>query len=125
MFSIKLVIGGASLFVEAPDVCIAPAGTAQYDEAMRIADDYGCPVADLIQIFPPTYHDEDCTDTDAPEFVTTVAREDRTGNPLAILIHSVTDEEVSPVAGVNYQFLYPGDRAFIMNSHGQTVGDVK
>lgn len=123
MFTIKTIINGDTHLTQAECVTVGRTGTGVMLDALSlVGTDHRL---DLYQYFPETYRDEECRIVDAPAFDISVPRESAHYPAHAVIVTEVADEMHPGAAGTSYQFLYPGDQAFIMNANGQTVDLIK
>ncbi|WP_137766049.1 hypothetical protein [Nissabacter sp. SGAir0207] len=115
MFTIKTIIDGNTLLTHAAAVRIGREGSDALLDALDVAGEDGD--LDTFQHFPET--DEELGGSVA------IARFGQRYPAHAVIISEIFDESISSQPGTLYQFLYPGDRAFIMNANGQTVDLIK
>jgi len=127
MFTVKSVINGVTNIREQSSVVIAHAGSDRFDEILTQTNSHSNP--DFVLWLPAVYEDEKCTIALQEEELIFSEREGVTDkDALAVII----DDYESPNAefnghadGLHYQFIYPGDKIFVMNSHGSTIETVK
>lgn len=127
MFTVKTIIDGVTSVYESDRVTIADAGSERFNEILALTNDHSNP--DFAIWLPAVYADAECTQSLQEEELIVSERLDVLDkNALAILI----DDYESPAGakraafdGVKYQYIYPGDQAYVMNSHGSTIETVK
>lgn len=130
MFTIKTTINGASLLAEAETVSIAHRGSKQYDHAMQLAHVYDLKRPAALYIFSAPERPEGFLNSfrrlvKPRDYVTAIERDDSAGLPVAVIVSDAHDLTLTDLPGTAYQFVYPGDKAYVMNRHGETVECLK
>jgi len=122
MLTIKLSTAGSILISQSPEVSIGLKGSEVYQSVMGMTTAPGVPL-DAIQTFPDTFDGEG--NQLSEEMVLNVPRPDAKGHPIAVLITDLPGREFSEISGTNYQFLYAGDEADVLNENGISVHHIK
>lgn len=141
MFTVKRIINGATTVSEHETVTIAPNGSAAFNDAIEFTK-APSPVEDLQQIGFDVggiiYSDPDSeTVTSHINGVTVICDADRQN----VLVSScpgtlplsealgVVIVDMSKNGDVNqevqYDFIYPGEEVYVVNSHGSTVAQLR
>lgn len=121
MLTIKLKTAGSIFISQSPEVTIGPVGSEVYQSVMGMTTAPGVQL-DAIQMFPATFDGEFQL---SEETVLNVPRPDAKGYPIAVLITDLPGRDESEVSGTNYQFLYAGDEAEVLNENGISVEHIK
>lgn len=127
MFTIKSIIDGVTHIAEQKSITIARAGSSRFDEILRMTNSHSNP--DFVIFLPPVFEDPECEKALQEEEVIFSEREDLLDtDAIAILIEDFESPEYvkrQAFDGLRYQFIYPGDQVYVMNSHGSTIETVK
>lgn len=127
MFTVKTTIGGVTHISELPSITIARPGSDTFSSVLAQTNNTSNP--DFAIMLPAVYADAECTETLQEEELIISERNDVLDeNAIAILV----EDFESPISakrkafdGVRYQYIYPGDTVYVMNSHGSTIETVK
>ncbi|GKX54087.1 hypothetical protein SOASR030_01990 [Leminorella grimontii] len=127
MFTVKTIINGVTHICELPSITIARADSERFNDVLAQTNDHSNP--DFAIWLPAVYEDAEGTKPLQEEELIVSERADVLDeDAIAILIK---DYE-SPISarhqafdGVQYQYIYPGDQVYVMNSHGATIEAVK
>lgn len=122
MLTIKLSTAGSIFISQSPEVTIGPAGSEVYQSVMNVTSAPDGPL-DAVQMFPETFDDHGGQLSE--EMVLNIPRPDAKGQPIAVLITDIAGREAPEVSGTNYQFLYAGDEAEVLNENGISVHHIK
>lgn len=127
MFTVKSIIDGVTHFAEQESITIARAGSSRFDEILRMTNSHSNP--DFVIFLPPVYEDPECKKALQEEELIFSERDDVLDtDAIAILIEDFESPEHAKrkaFNGLRYQFIYPGDNVYVMNSHGSTIETVK
>lgn len=127
MFTVKTIINGVTHICEQPSVTIARAGCEQFKDILARTNDHSNP--DFAIWLPAAYRDIDCKDVLQEEELIVSERLDVLDeDALAILVEDFESPNYpkrEAFDGLRYQFVYPGDQVYVMNSHGSTIETVK
>lgn len=126
MFTVKAIINGVTHICEQPSVTIARAGCEQFKDILTRTNDHSNP--DFAIWLPAAYRDIDCKDVLQEELIVSERLDVLDEDALAILVEDLESPNYPKrVAfdGLRYQFIYPGDQVYVMNSHGSTIETVK
>jgi len=120
MLTIKLSIAGSILISQSPEVAIGHKGSELYQSVigMTAAEGEALPL-DAVQKFPETFDGDGAQLSE--EMTLNIPRKDVQGEPFAVLITDVAASCESGVIGTNYQFLYAGDMAEVLNENGCAI----
>lgn len=127
MFTVKTIINGVTHICEQSAVRIAIADSDQFKEIL--AQTNHCSNPDYAIWLPAVYAGPECKEALQEEELILSERDGVLDeDAIAILI----EDFVSPggakrkaLHGLHYQFIYPGDRVYVMNLHGSTIETVK
>lgn len=121
MLTIKLNNAGSLLICQSPEVSIGLAGSALYQSVMDMTGQAG--QLDAVQMFPETFNEygEQLGD----ELTINIPRDGVTGLPIAVLITDVPGHNPVECTGTNYQFIWAGDVAEVLNENGITLHVIK
>lgn len=122
LLTIKLKTAGSIFISQSPEVTIGPAGSEVYHSVMGMTNAPGGPL-DAVQLFPETFDSEG--NQLSEEMALNIPRPDAKGQPIAVLITDITGRDAPEVSGTNYQFLYAGDEADVLNENGISVHHIK
>lgn len=122
MLTIKLNTAGSILISQSPEVTIGLKGSEVYQSVMGMTTAPGVAL-DAVQMFPETFDDNGHQLSE--EMVLNVPRPDAKGEPIAVLITDIAGRDVPEVSGTNYQFIYAGDEADVLNENGISVHHIK
>lgn len=132
MLTVKYWRDHAALISETQEATIARPKSPQFSEAMQFAAEFGLTRPDVIQTFKSDGKPKGgvlgylrARPVQPESYVVTVEREGRSDYPIAVLTSDAFDPQQPGVVGTNYQFIYQGDEAYIMNRFGQTVESVR
>lgn len=127
MFTVKTIINGVTHICEQTSVTIARAGCDRFDSILLQTNDHSNP--DFAIWLPAVYADPQCKDALQEEELIVSEREGVLDeDAIAILVEDFESPEHAKreaFDGVRYQFIYPGDQVYVMNSHGSTIEAVK
>ncbi|MFW3346939.1 hypothetical protein ACN9PN_00930 [Klebsiella pasteurii] len=127
MFTVKTIINGVTHICEQSSVTIARAGSDQFDGILKQTNDHSNP--DFAIWLPAAYRDIDCTDVlQEEELIVSERLGVLDEDTIAILVEDFESPhypEREAFDGLRYQFVYPGDQVYVMNSHGSTIETVK
>ncbi|WP_323162229.1 hypothetical protein, partial [Pseudomonas fluorescens] len=76
-----------------------------------------------VQMFQETFDGEG--NQLSEEMALNIPRPDAKGQPIAVLITDIAGRDAPEVSGTNYQFLYAGDEAEVLNEYGISVEHIK
>lgn len=122
LLTIKLKTAGSTFIGQSPEVTIGPVGSEVYQSVMGMTTVPGVPL-DAMQTFPETF--DGFGDQLSQETVLNIPRPDAKGQPIAVLITDIAGREAPEVSGTNYQFLYAGDEAEVLNEYGICIEHLK
>lgn len=122
MLTIKLLSAGSISISQSPDVVIGLMGSEVYQSVMAMTNATGEPL-DALQQFPETFGAEG--EILSEVMVLNIPRPDATGAPFAVLITDIPGRDPVEATGTNYQFLYAGDAAEVLNDNGIAIHQVK
>lgn len=127
MFTVKTIIDGVTHIAEQKSITIARAGFTRFDEVLRMTNSHSNP--DFVISLPAVFEDAECKVALQEEELIFSEREDvLDSDAIAILIEDFESPEHArrkAFSGLRYQFIYPGDNVYVMNSHGSTIETVK
>jgi len=123
MFSIKMTKDGSTLLTEAAIVAVHYPQSTAFEDAIDYAASLDVMPPDVITTFPETYTDSLCEEVDVPGLVTAQSR-DGHSFPIAVIVTDIEDEQASPLPGVNYQFVYPGDFVIVLDHSGGVLEEI-
>ena len=114
--------------VKKKQVVIARRGSQQFAGVLKLTNEYSNP--DFAYWLPPVYADHTCTEVLQKEELIISERIDDVldENALAIMIDDYESPErkgCDGFTGQYYQYIYPGDEVYVMNSHGSTIEAIK
>ncbi|EDJ5945427.1 hypothetical protein OIG52_002424 [Salmonella enterica] len=127
MFTVKTIINGVTHICELPTFTVARSDSERFEEILELTNDHSNP--DFAIWLPDVYADPECKNALQEEELIVSEREgvlDR--HAIAILIEDFESPEHAKrkaFDGLRYQFIYPGDQVYVMNSHGSTIETVK
>ena len=127
MFTVKTIINGVTHICELPTFTVARPDQERFEEILELTNDHSNP--DFAIWLPDVYADPECKNALQEEELIVSEREgvlDR--HAIAILIEDFESPEYAKrkaFDGLRYQFIYPGDQVYVMNSHGSTIETVK
>ncbi|MCE9894386.1 hypothetical protein [Citrobacter portucalensis] len=127
MFTVKTIINGVTHICELPTFTVARPDSERFEEILELTNDHSNP--DFAIWLPDVYADPKCKNALQEEELIVSEREgvlDR--HAIAILIEDFESPEHAKrkaFDGLRYQFIYPGDQVYVMNSHGSTIETVK
>lgn len=127
MFTVKSIIDGVTHIAEQECITIARPGSYRFDEILKMTESHSNP--DFVIFLPAVYEDLHCKKALQEEELIFSEREDVLDtDAIAILIEDFESPEHAKrkaFSGLRYQFIYPGDNVYVMNSHGSTIETVK
>ncbi|EDP9908674.1 hypothetical protein AVL05_000194 [Salmonella enterica subsp. enterica serovar Anatum] len=125
MFTVKTIIDGVTHICEQPSVSIARPSSETFSDTLRLISEYESP--DFAYWLPDIYEDAEMkTPVQEEELVVASRKGVKGGHAIAILIEEYASETIPGAGdGCRYQFVYPGDQVYVMNSHGSTIETVK
>lgn len=127
MFTVKTIINGVTHICELPTFTVARPDSERFEEILELTNDHSNP--DFAIWLPDVYADPECKNALQEEELIVSERDgvlDR--HAIAILIEDFESPEHAKrksFDGLRYQFIYPGDQVYVMNSHGSTIETVK
>ncbi|EBL2677046.1 hypothetical protein [Citrobacter freundii complex sp. 2025EL-00176] len=127
MFTVKTIINGVTHICELPTFTVARPDSERFEEILELTNDHSNP--DFAIWLPDVYADPECKNALQEEELIVSERVgvlDR--HAIAILIEDFESPEHAKKKafdGLRYQFIYPGDQVYVMNSHGSTIETVK
>ncbi|MEI2264372.1 hypothetical protein [Erwinia sp. CGal63] len=127
MLTVKSFIGGVTHICEVSNITIARRGSETFEFVLMLTKDH--PNPDFAEVMPAIYQDEEKTKILQKEAVLISEREGvRVEDAAAVLINEVESVKMPGIKeadGTLYQYLYPGDRVDVMNSHGTVIETVR
>ena len=127
MFTVKTIINGVTHICELPTFTVARPDSERFEEILELTNDHSNP--DFAIWLPDVHADPERKNALQEEELIVSEREgvlDR--HAIAILIEDFESPEHAKrkaFDGLRYQFIYPGDQVYVMNSHGSTIETVK
>jgi len=129
MFTVKQIVDNATSLYEIKEVNIGRPGSVQWAQAFEAADAIGLKSPCIIEQVFSTFSDEEMTEELQPEDTVWVEREGvNRADCIAVICSSLNSAAFPGIpeeGGIGYQFLYRGDRLYVMNSNGATIETVK
>lgn len=126
MFTVKTIIDGVTHICEQPSISIAREGSETFADTLKLTHNSSSP--DFAYWLPAIYEDLEMTKALQEEELIVSDRMDGVldTDAIAILIEE-HESKLFPGSGdgCRYQFIYPGDQVYVMNSHGSTIETVK
>ena len=122
MLTIKIITDGSIFISQSPAVTIGPKGSEVYQNVIGMTAAPGVQL-DVVQTFPEKFDGDGHQLSE--EMVLNVPRPDAKGEPIAVLITDITGGEATDLSGTNYQFIYAGDEAYVLNENGITIHHIK
>ncbi|NCH03915.1 hypothetical protein EHJ06_21570 [Cronobacter malonaticus] len=127
MFTVKTIINGVTHICEQASVTIARADSERFEDILKETNTH--PNPDFAIWLPAVYSDPECKNAIQEEELTVSEREGVLDeDAIAIMIDDFESPEHAKKQafdGLRYQFIYPGDQVYVMNSHGSTIETVK
>lgn len=127
MFTVKTIINGVTHICEQDSVTIARADSERFEDILKQTNDHSNP--DFAIWLPDVYSDPEGKNALQEEELIVSEREGVLDeDAIAILIEDFESPEHAKrkaFDGLRYQFIYPGDQVYVMNSHGSTIESVK
>jgi hypothetical protein len=127
MLTVKSIIGGVIHICEVDNITIALQGSETFEFVLVLTKNLTNP--DFAEVMPAIYKDDDKSRVLQKETILVSEREGvLVKDALAVLINivdSVKMPGVKEADGTLYQYIYPGDKVYVMNSHGSTIETVK
>ncbi|WLS80491.1 hypothetical protein Q3V30_08435 [Erwinia pyri] len=127
MLIVKSMIGGVTHICEVDNITIAIRGSETFEYVLALTKDHGNP--DFAEVMPAIYEDDEKRRILQDEAILVSEREGvLVKNAVAVLINNVESVKmpwIKEADGTLYQYIYPGDKVCVMNSHGSTIETVK
>ncbi|MDI7387520.1 hypothetical protein [Cronobacter dublinensis] len=127
MFTVKTIINGVTHISEQASVTIARADSERFEDILKETNNHSNP--DYAIWLPAVYSDPECKNALQEEEIIVSERDGVLDeDAIAILIDDFESPEHAKKQafdGLRYQFIYPGDQVYVMNSHGSTIETVK
>lgn len=126
MFTVKTIINGVTHICEQPSISIARKGSETFADTLKLTNNSSSP--DFAYWLPAIYEDQKATKALQKEQLIVSDRMDGVldSDAIAILIEEHESKLFpGPGDGCRYQFIYPGDQVYVMNSNGSTIEIVK
>ena len=125
MFTVKTIINGVTHICEQPSISIARNGSETFTDTLKLTHNSASP--DFAYWSPAVYEDPEMTKALQEEELIVSDRADVLGTgAIAIIIEEYPGKSLPGAGdGCHYQFIYPGDQVYVMNSHGSTIETVK
>ena len=120
MLTIKRLVFGSILVSQSPKIAIGDREIELYQSfmGMTAAEGEALPVF-AVQKFPETFDGDGVQLSE--EMTLNFPRNDVQGEPFAVLITDIAAAGELGVTGTNYQFLYAGDMAEVLNENGCVI----
>ncbi|EAP0130022.1 hypothetical protein N4U95_004556 [Salmonella enterica] len=119
MFVVKQEVNKATSLFKIESITVGYPGSEQFAQAFKMADELGIKSPDAIEYIPVVYEDEAMTKPIGDEQVFSTERENVSAEDcIAVLCSGLTSEmfpDIPLAGGVDYQFLYKGDKVHIFN----------
>lgn len=110
-----------------PTFTVARADSERFDDILKLTNDHSNP--DFAIWLPDVYADPECKNALQEEELIVSERDGVLDHEaIAVLIEDFESPEHAKKRafdGIRYQFIYPGDQVYVMNSHGSTIETVK
>ncbi|WP_241603590.1 hypothetical protein [Rosenbergiella nectarea] len=126
MLTVKSSINGVTHICEQESVTIVRNGSERFSQILEQTKSHSNP--DFVIWLPEVYADEECKESIQDEELVFSEREGVVdSDAIAILINDYENpfHPGEAFKGLEYQFIYPGDNVYVMNSHGSTIEAVK
>ncbi|KGD75269.1 hypothetical protein HA49_08535 [Tatumella morbirosei] len=126
MFTVKSIINGVTHICEQDSVTIARPDSERFAEILKQTNSHSNP--DFVIWLPDVYADAECKDAiQEEELIFSERFEVLDTDAIAILVEDFESpcRPSEAFKGLKYQFIYPGDNVYVMNSHGSTIEVVK
>ncbi|WP_147198308.1 hypothetical protein AAGQ96_11780 [Pantoea sp. MBD-2R] len=127
MLTVKSIIGGVTHICEVGSITIARRGSETFEFVLALTGEH--PNPDFAEVMPGIFEDAEKTKTLQKEEILVSEREGvLVEDAVAVLINDVDSVKMPGIKeadGVLYQYIYPGDRVYVMNSHGSTIETLK
>ncbi|ECB1778541.1 hypothetical protein EU837_02020 [Salmonella enterica subsp. enterica serovar Kibi] len=125
MFTVKTIINGVTHICEQPSISIARKGSEAFADILKLTHASSSP--DFAFWLPAVYEDPGMTKPlQAEELVVSDRLDVLDTDAFAIIIEEYPGKITPPAGdGCRYQFIYPGDQVYVMNSTGSTIETVK
>ncbi|EKS8398480.1 hypothetical protein QC505_003059 [Escherichia coli] len=127
MFTVKTIINGVTHICELPTFTVARADSERFADILKLTNDHSNP--DFAIWLPDVYADPECkTALQEEELIVSERDGVLDHDAIAVLIEDFESPEHAKkraFGGLRYQFIYPGDQVYVMNSHGSTIETVK
>ncbi|KFK94577.1 MULTISPECIES: hypothetical protein [unclassified Serratia (in: enterobacteria)] len=125
MFTVKTIIDGVTHICQQPSVSIARRGSETFEETLRLTNNHSNP--DFAFWLPAIFEDAEMTKPiQEEELIISERLNVLDTDAIAILIEEYASKSVPGAGdGCRYQYIYPGDQVYVMNSHGSTIEVVK
>ena len=126
MFTVKTIIDGVTRITEQASITIARPRSSEFTRILEITSSHSNP--DFVIHIPAAYYDSEMKEVLREEDLVFSERDDVLDTEAIGIIVSeferVSDGHPYPDP-IHYQFIYPGDNVYVMNSHGSTIETVK
>lgn len=126
MFTVKTIINGVTHICEQPSISIARVGSEMFINTLELTHNYSSP--DFAYWLPVVYEDREMTkELQAEELIVSDRMDGVLDTDAIAIIIEEHESKAVPGAGdgCRYQFIYPGDQVYVMNSHGSTIETVR
>lgn len=127
MFTVKSIINGVTHICEQSVVTIARPNSVRFEDILKQTNNWSNP--DFAIWLPGVFADAECKEAIQEEDLIVSERDGVLDeDAIAILIEDFESPEHAKrkaFNGLRYQYVYPGDQVYVMNSHGSTIETVK
>lgn len=127
MLTVKTIIDGVTHISEQKSIVIARAGSSAFDSALELTNN--CSNPDYAIFLPAVYSDAECKNAlQEEELILSERQGVLDEDAIAWLIDDFESPEHAKrkaFSSTKYQYIYPGDQVYVMNSHGSTIETVK
>ncbi|MCP1436713.1 hypothetical protein J3D56_000149 [Erwinia persicina] len=127
MLTVKSIIGGVTHICEVNNITIARRGSETFGYVLTLTKEH--PNPDFAEVMPAIYENEEKSKVLQQEAIMISERDGvLVGDAVAVLISEVDSVKMPGLKeadGTLYQYIYPGDKVYVMNSHGSTIETVK
>lgn len=126
MFTVKTTIDGVTRITEQESIVIARPESYEFMRILEITNSHSNP--DFVIQIPAVYGDAEMKEVLQKEELVFSERDGVLDtDSIGIIVggfESKSGRHPYPDS-IHYQFIYPGDKVFVMNSHGSTIETVK
>lgn len=126
MFTVKTIIDGVTRITEQASITIARPESYEFTRILEITNSHSNP--DFVIQIPGVYADDEMQEVLQKEELVFSERDGvMDTDAIGIIVgefESESDRHPYPDS-IHYQFIYPGDNVYVMNSHGSTIETVK